>query len=51
MAGFVEGLRAAFLAQPFDFGGMALSLCVAVAIFFAGVAYFEKVERTFADVI
>ena len=51
MAGFVEGFRAAFLGQPFDFGGIALSLGVAVAAFLLGVAYFEKVERQFADII
>ena len=51
MAGFVEGFRAAFLGRPFDFGGIALSLGVAVAMFFVGVAYFEKVERQFADII
>ena len=51
MAGFVEGFRAAFLGQSFDFGGIALSLGVAVAMFLVGVAYFEKVERQFADII
>jgi lipopolysaccharide transport system permease protein len=51
MAGLVEGFRAAFLGQPFDFGGIALSLVVSVASFFVGVAYFEKAERRFADII
>jgi lipopolysaccharide transport system permease protein len=51
MAGFVEGFRAAFLGQPFDFTGMALSLCVAIVVFLVGVAYFERVERQFADII
>jgi lipopolysaccharide transport system permease protein len=51
MAGFVEGFRAAFLGQPFDFGGIALSLGVAMAAFLFGIAYFEKVERQFADII
>ena len=51
MAGFVEGFRAAFLGGPFDLGGIALSLGVAVAMFVIGVAYFEKVERQFADII
>jgi ABC-type polysaccharide/polyol phosphate export permease len=51
MAGFVEGFRAAFLGQPFDVSGIALSLGVAVAMFLAGIAYFEKVERQFADII
>ncbi len=51
MTGLVEGFRSAFLAKPFDLGGLALSFIIAVAIFAAGVAYFEKVERRFADII
>jgi lipopolysaccharide transport system permease protein len=51
MAGLVEGFRAAFLDQPFDVGGIALSLGVAVTMFVVGVAYFERVERRFADII
>jgi homopolymeric O-antigen transport system permease protein len=51
MAGFVEAFRAAFLNQPFDFGGILLSLGVAIVVFIAGVAYFEKAERQFADII
>jgi lipopolysaccharide transport system permease protein len=51
MAGFVEGFRAAFLGQPFGFRGIAVSLGVALATFLLGVAYFEKVERQFADII
>ena len=46
-----EGFRAAFLGQSFDVGGIALSLGVAVTIFLIGVAYFERVERQFADII
>src|SRR5262249_10860584 len=51
MTGFVEGFRVAFLGQPFHFGGIAISLGVAFATFLVGVAYFEKVERRFADII
>ena len=51
MAGFVEGFRAAFLGQPFDIGAIALSLGVAVTMFVIGVAYFERAERRFADII
>lgn len=51
MAGFIEGFRSAFLGRPFDWPAIAISLVVAVAVFIAGVAYFEKVERTFADII
>jgi lipopolysaccharide transport system permease protein len=51
MAGLIEGFRSAFLDRPFNFGALALSLVVAVLIFIAGVAYFEKVERRFADIV
>ncbi len=51
MAGFIEGFRSAFLGRPFDWLAIMLSLAVAVLVFAAGIAYFEKVERRFADII
>ncbi len=51
MTGLVEGFRAAFLGRPFDLPGIGLSCAMAVIIFLLGVAYFEKVERRFADII
>jgi lipopolysaccharide transport system permease protein len=51
MAGIVEGFRASFLGRSFDFEALGLSLAVAATLFLAGVAYFEKVERRFADII
>lgn len=51
MAGLIEGFRSAFLGQPFDIQAITLSLAVAVVMFIIGVAYFEKVERRFADII
>jgi lipopolysaccharide transport system permease protein len=51
MTGLVEGFRSAFLGKPFDMGGLGLSFAMAVVIFAIGVAYFEKVERRFADII
>ena len=51
MAGFVEGFRSAFLGRGFDWPAMVISLAVAIAVFLMGVAYFEKVERRFADII
>jgi lipopolysaccharide transport system permease protein len=51
MTGMVEGFRSAFLGRPFDWGGIAISFGMAVLIFLLGVAYFEKVERRFADII
>lgn len=51
MAGLIEGFRSAFLGRPFDLAAIAISLVVATAIFLIGVAYFERVERRFADII
>jgi len=51
MTGLVEGFRSAFLGKPFDLPGLAVSLLVSAALFIAGVAYFERVERRFADII
>ena len=51
MAGFIEGFRAAFLGRPFDWTAIAISLAVAAVLFLLGAAYFEKVERRFADII
>ena len=51
MTGLVEGFRSAFLGKPFDMTGLGISFAIAVAVFLLGVAYFEKVERRFADII
>jgi lipopolysaccharide transport system permease protein len=51
MAGLVEGFRAAFLGKPFDPLGLLASLAMAAVLFAIGVAYFERVERRFADII
>jgi lipopolysaccharide transport system permease protein len=51
MTGLVEGFRSAFLGKPFDLQGLAISFSIAIAVFVIGVAYFEKVERRFADII
>jgi lipopolysaccharide transport system permease protein len=51
MSGFIEGFRAVFLGKAFDFVGLAISSGVGVALFLVGVAYFERVERRFADII
>lgn len=51
MAGLIEGFRAAFLGKPFDLKALGISFVIAVIIFAAGVLYFEKVERRFADII
>jgi homopolymeric O-antigen transport system permease protein len=51
MAGIIEGFRAAFLGSALDPGAVALSLFTSALIFAAGAAYFERVERRFADII
>lgn len=51
MAGVIDGFRATFLGLPFNWPGIALSLAVGMVIFVAGVAYFERTERRFADII
>jgi len=51
MSGLIEGFRSVFLAKPFDFLGLAVSACVAIGLLLVGVAYFERVERRFADII
>lgn len=51
MAGLAEGFRSAFLGRPFDLPALAISAAVAAGGFALGVAYFERVERRFADVI
>jgi homopolymeric O-antigen transport system permease protein len=51
MTGLVEGFRAAFLGKPFDLPGICVSIAVAIALFVIGVAYFERAERRFADII
>lgn len=51
MTGIVEGFRAAFLGKPFNFISLMISFSISALIFVIGIAYFEKVERRFADII
>lgn len=51
MAGLIEGFRSAFLARPFDWTGIGISMTVAAGILLLGLFYFEKMERRFADII
>jgi lipopolysaccharide transport system permease protein len=51
MAGIIDGFRSAFLGRAFHVEAIVLSLVVAIAVFMVGIAYFEKVERRFADII
>jgi lipopolysaccharide transport system permease protein len=50
MSGVVECFRWALLGKTRGFGSlMALSVAVVLVAFFGGLAYFRKVEKTFAD--
>lgn len=51
MAALIEGFRSAFFGKPFDLPALGVSCAAAAAVFVAGVAYFEKIERRFADII
>ena len=51
MAGVIEGFRSAILGSPFDIPGMLVSFAIAATLFAAGISYFGKVERRFADII
>ena len=51
MWGLIDGFRAVFLGSAFDFLGLTISVVVAIGVFIIGIAYFERVERRFADII
>jgi lipopolysaccharide transport system permease protein len=51
MSGLIEGFRSAVLNKPFDLPAIGFSMLIAVAFLAVAIAYFEKVERQFADVI
>jgi lipopolysaccharide transport system permease protein len=52
MATVIGGFRWALLDTPAPSATMAaVSVCAAVTLFVAGVAYFRRTERSFADVI
>lgn len=51
MSGIIDAFRAAFLGKLFDIGSISISFAVALCLFVCGIAYFEKVERRFADII
>ena len=51
MSGLIENFRAVFLGGAFDYIGLGISTGVTISLLIAGIAYFEQVERRFADVI
>lgn len=51
MAGVIEAFRSVFLGSPLDLSSVAVSFLVALLMLIWGMAYFERVERRFADII
>jgi lipopolysaccharide transport system permease protein len=52
MAGVIEGFRWAMLGkQPPNWLMVTIGFCVVSTLFLAGVMFFKRVERTFADII
>jgi len=52
MTGVIEGFRWALLGKESpDFGVIAVSTIVVVALLLGGIVYFKRMERTFADVV
>jgi len=52
MAGVVDGFRWAMLGQSFALGPMfILSLIVVLVLFISGLMYFQRMDRTFADLV
>lgn len=51
LTGLIDGFRSCFLGLPLAPGAIAASFAVSIALFALGVAYFERVERRFADII
>jgi lipopolysaccharide transport system permease protein len=51
LAGLIDGLRASMLGRPTEWAIALPALAGAALIFWAGAAYFNKVEGQFADII
>ncbi|MBI3251417.1 MAG: ABC transporter permease [Candidatus Andersenbacteria bacterium] len=51
MSGIIDGFRSALLGKPFDGMTLSISAAVSLGLFIAGVLYFKRLERTFADII
>jgi lipopolysaccharide transport system permease protein len=51
MTGIIEGFRWCLLDQPLHLNGVLFSAFISFLFLFAGITYFRKTERSFADVI
>lgn len=50
MAGVIGGYRACFLGTPMPWSSLSVSLLADLCLLLAGLAYFRRVERRFADI-
>lgn len=50
MAGIIDGYRSAILGKEWDLTSLAVSTAVTAAMLVAGLMYFRKTERRFADI-
>ena len=51
LTGLIEGFRSAFLGVAFNVPALVGSVVVSSVMLAAGIAYFERVERRFADIV
>lgn len=51
VAGLLENFRAALFGREFDFGGIAVSVVMTIAVFAFALYVFQRMEENFADVI
>jgi lipopolysaccharide transport system permease protein len=51
LAGLISGFRAALLGESLQVGPLVISTIVSLAVFAAGIAFFHRLERRFADVV
>lgn len=51
MTGYTEAFRAAIVGQPIGWGMLGVSVLASLLLLAIGVAYFQRVEQRFADVI
>ncbi len=51
LVGFTEGFRFAIFGSSFRVAHVATAILVSCAVFFLGMVIFERLERTFADVV
>lgn len=51
MTGYIEGFRASLLGQAIPWSMVGISMAATVLLLVLGIAYFQRVEQRFADVI